>query len=74
MMKLIWTIIGILILVHAYFYIRYQQIDPCAAALTKVEREDPAALPSVTALLANRDLGTIGRCYMIGIVGPGSAP
>ena len=45
MMKIIWTIIGILILVHAYFYIRYQQIDPCAAALTKVEREDPAALP-----------------------------
>jgi len=26
----------------------------------------------VTALLANRDLGTIGRCYMIGIMGPGS--
>ena len=73
MMKLIWTIIGILILVHAYFYIRYQQIDPCAAALTKVEREDPAALPGVTALLANRDLGAIGRCYMIAIVGPGSA-
>ena len=52
MMKLIWTIIGILILVHAYFYVRYQQIDPCAAALTKVEREDPAALADVTAPLA----------------------
>jgi hypothetical protein len=73
MMKLIWTIIGILILVHAYFYIRYQQIDPCAAALAKVEREDPAALPAVTAELADRNLGTIGRCYMIGIIGPGSA-
>lgn len=74
MMRLIWTIIGILILVHAYFYIRYQQVDPCAAALAKVEREYPAALPSVTALLADRDLGAIGRCYMIGIMGPGSAP
>lgn len=72
-MKLIWTIIGILILVHAYFYVRYQQIDPCAAALTKVEREDPAALAAVSAELANRDLGTIGRCYVIGLLGPGSS-
>jgi hypothetical protein len=70
-MRIIWTIIGILILVHAYFYVRYQEIDPCAAALAKVAREEPADLPAVTALLADRDLGTIGRCYLIAIVGPG---
>lgn len=72
-MKLIWTIIGILILVHAYFYIRYQQIDPCAAALAKVSRENPAELPAVETLLQNRDLGAIGRCYLIGLFGPGSS-
>jgi len=71
MMKLIWTIIGILILVHAYFYIRYQQLDPCDAALAKVTREDPAAIPEVGALIADKNLGAIGRCYMIAILGPG---
>ncbi len=70
MIRLIWTIIGILVLVHAYFYIRYQAIDPCDAALTKVSREDPDDLAAVTALLANRDIATIGRCYLIAIVGP----
>lgn len=69
-MRLIWTIIGILILVHAYFYIRYQEIDPCAVALAKVSRENPADLPTVTAELESRDLGAIGRCYMIGLFGP----
>ena len=69
-MRLIWTIIGILILVHAYFYVRYQEIDPCGAALVKVSRENPADLPAVTAELADRSLGAIGRCYMIGLFGP----
>lgn len=69
-MRLIWTIIGILILVHGYFYVRYQEIDPCAAALVKVSREAPAELPAVTAEVADRSLGAIGRCYMIGLFGP----
>jgi hypothetical protein len=69
MVRIIWTIIGVLVLIHGYLYIRYKTIDPCEAAIVKTASENPAAAARVTALLANRDLQTIGRCYLIAVVG-----
>jgi hypothetical protein len=73
-MRLVWTIIGILILFHAYLYVRYQQIDPCAAALTKVAREQPEAVERVNTLIANRDLKAIGMCYWVAVAGAPEPP
>jgi len=69
MVRIIWSIIGILVLVHGYLYIRYKTFDPCEAAMVKTAQENPAALARVTALLSNRDLATIGRCYLIAVAG-----
>ncbi|HZP19375.1 MAG TPA: hypothetical protein VFB16_04140 [Bauldia sp.] len=72
MLRIVWTLIGILILIHGYLYIRYQSLDPCEAAVKKVSIEHPEAMGRVMSLLGTRDLGTIGQCYWIAVVGPPS--
>jgi hypothetical protein len=71
MFKLIELIIGMAILVHGYFYLRYGTADPCAAAMLRIVQDDPGnALAFGLKATIGRDNTTILECYGIALVGP----
>lgn len=70
-MKVIWSVIGLLVLLHGYFFVRYGSADPCAAAQLrlldgKLLPEDPNKVSIIVHLGFSRP---ILACYQIALTG-----
>ena len=45
MTRVIWSTVGVLVLLHGYFLVRYQTYDPCGAAAARFAQEGREPLP-----------------------------
>ena len=89
MVSLIRLTVSLGILLHGYFYIRYETVHPCRAAVVRsVEDQDPLFTVGARALLgddkADEALAVIGKilakergypfCYQVAVLGtPGKS-
>jgi hypothetical protein len=65
MNNLIWSVIGLLVLAHGYFFVRYQTYDPCGAAVARTVQEG-RILWSASPDRGAKDLMT---CYYVALTG-----
>jgi hypothetical protein len=61
----IWSVIGLLVLLHGYFLIRYQTYEPCEAAAARFVQDGRAAWPGGS----NRDPKALLACYYGALTG-----
>ena len=66
--KFIWAVIGIAVLVHGYFYVKYGSPDPCVAAVGRLKEDGSQAWLAygVKTGMGNRDFI---QCYAVAFMG-----
>ncbi len=70
MNNVIWSVIGVLVLLHGYFLARYQTYDPCGAAVARFAQDGREGRPEM-GLLATPDRNTkkLYACYVVALTG-----
>jgi hypothetical protein len=69
--KFIWGVIGIAVLVHGFFFIKYGTADPCGAAIARLMQDKS---PAWIAYGMKTGLGerNLVECYAIAVLGDGA--
>jgi hypothetical protein len=65
----IWSVIGILVLLHGYFMVRYQTYDPCGAAVARYHQDGRGAWPTQP----DRSPKVLLACYYVALTGESPA-
>jgi len=75
LLRMIWLVLGVFIVFHAYFYLAFGTVDPCTAATFKVINQGESASARAGGLLFSAAIEKLIRskgvvsCYRIAVTG-----
>jgi hypothetical protein len=71
MVKAIWGFIGLALLVHGFFFVRYKSLHPCEAASARLIEEYPQDGLTYSQRLASgpNRAEKLAECYRIALLG-----